>query len=101
MMDKCAEGPVNEVQPVSYFYTDLPFSVALTHLKSGHKVARKGWNGKGMWLQLQKPDEHSKMTLPYIYIEYPDGHPAYPNGSRVPWFASQTDLLAEDWAVLN
>jgi hypothetical protein len=37
------------------------------------------------------------MTLPYIYIEYPKGHPAYPNGSRVPWLASQTDLLAEDW----
>ena len=50
-----------------------------------------------MWLCLQVPDEHSKMTLPYIYIEYPVGHPAYPAGSRVPWLASQTDILAEDW----
>jgi hypothetical protein len=73
------------------------FGVALRFLKIGYKVARKGWNGKGMWLLMQRPDEHSKMTLPYIYIEYPDGHPAYPNGSRVPWLASQTAMLAEDW----
>lgn len=45
------------------------------------------------------PNPPVKMTLPYIYIEYPHGHPAYPSGSRVPWLASQTDLLAEDWMV--
>lgn len=73
------------------------FSKALELLKSGNRVARAGWNGKNMWLELQKPDAHSKMTLPYIYIEYPAGHPAYPNGSRVPWLASQTDLLSEDY----
>jgi hypothetical protein len=76
------------------------FGHALELLKDGEKVCRFGWNGKGMWLLLQVPDEHSKMTLPYIYIEYPDGHPAYPAGSRVPWLASQTDLLAEDWMVV-
>lgn len=70
-------------------------------LKQGKKTARFGWNGKNMWLKLQVPDEHSKMTLPYIYIEYPQGHPAYPNGSRVPWLASQTDILAEDWVVVE
>lgn len=73
---------------------------ARKQLMNGDKVRRAGWNGKGMWLSLQIPDEHSKMTLPYIYIEYPEGHPAYPNGSRVPWHASQTDLLAEDWQIV-
>ena len=73
------------------------FALALSLLKSGKRVCREGWNGKGMWLLLQRPDEQSKMTHPYIYIEYPAGHPAYPNGSRVPWLASQTDLLATDW----
>ena len=73
------------------------FGWALEQLKAGRRVMRSGWNGKGMWLVLQVPDEHSKMTLPYIYIEYPVGHPAYPQGSRVPWLASQTDLLASDW----
>lgn len=75
----------------------MNFGQALVWLKKGKAVYRTGWNGKGMWLQLQTPDANSKMTLPYIYIEYPKGHPAYPNGSRVPWLASQTDLLAEDW----
>lgn len=76
------------------------FSAALDMLKAGQRAARQGWNGKGMWIVLQRPDTHSKMTLPYLFIEYPAGHPAYPQGSRVPWLASQTDLLAEDWVVL-
>lgn len=70
---------------------------AIELLKRGKTVRRTGWNGKNMWLALQRPDAHSKMTLPYIYIEYPVGHPAYPSGSRVPWLASQTDILANDW----
>ncbi len=76
------------------------FSDAIRLLKAGRRVCRSGWNGKGMWLLLQRPDENSKMTHPYVYIEYPVGHPAYPNGSRIPWLASQTDLLAEDWQVV-
>ncbi len=76
------------------------FSFALQHLKDGGRVARSGWNGKGMWLQMQRPDEYSKMTLPYIYIEYPAGSAPYPHGSRVPWLASQTDLLSDDWILL-
>jgi hypothetical protein len=76
------------------------FGIAIRHLKEGKRVAREGWNGKGMWLAIQSPDEHSKMTHPYIYIEYPVGHAAYPKGSRVPWLASQTDLLCQDWFVV-
>lgn len=72
---------------------------AIKQMHQGLSVRRSGWNGKGMWLKLQVPDENSKMTLPYIYIEYPEGHAAYPSGCRVPWLASQTDLLATDWEV--
>lgn len=77
----------------------MDFGEALKALKAGHEVCRDGWNGKGMWLELQVPDAGSKMTLPYIYIEYPKGHVAYSEGSRVPWLASQTDMLAEDWRI--
>lgn len=77
----------------------MDFGWALEQLKAGNSVQRSGWNGKGMWLKLQVPDAHSKMTLPYIYIEYPVGHVAYPAGSRVPWLASQTDLLSVDWML--
>jgi len=76
------------------------FGWALDQLREGRVVYRDGWNGKGMWLKLQIPDENSKMTLPYIYIEYPQGHQSYPNGCRVPWLASQTDLLSNDWRSL-
>ena len=41
------------------------FGKAIQKLKEGKKVARTGWNGKGIYLELQRPDEHSKMTLPY------------------------------------
>lgn len=68
----------------------LDFGLALVALKRGGKVARAGWNGKGMWLALQTPDESSKMTLPYIYMKTVDD-------KLVPWLASQTDMLAEDW----
>ena len=79
---------------------EMSFSHALEAVKQGKKIARKGWNGKNMWIELQAPYEQSEMSLPYLYIEYPAGHPAYPQGSRVPWLASQTDMLADDWFIV-
>jgi len=79
----------------------MDFQYALTALKEGQKVSRSGWNGKGMCLKMQVPDENSKMTLPYIYIEYPVDHIAFPKGCRVPWLASQTDLLSDDWGIVD
>lgn len=70
------------------------FGYAIGYLKIGRKVARQGWNGKGMWLELQTPTENSKMTLPYIYMKTADDQ-------LVPWLASQTDMLAEDWRVVE
>lgn len=68
----------------------MTFSVALECLKEGRKMARKGWNGRSMWLKLQKPDENSLMTVGYLFMKTADGE-------LVPWAASQTDMLAEDW----
>lgn len=68
------------------------FSDALAHVKNGAAISRKGWNGKGLVVKAQFPDANSKMTLPYLYIEYPDG-------KRCPWLASQTDIMADDWDV--
>lgn len=81
----------------------MNFGQALEALKSGQKVARKGWNGKGIYIELQNPDEHSKMTLPYIYIVtngLVTDNPDAPKGV-VPWLASQTDMLAEDWCIVE
>lgn len=72
----------------------MNFSQALEAIKSGNRVARQGWNGRGMWVHLQRPDEHSKMQRPYIYMCPVDG-------ALVPWVASQSDLLAEDWGIIE
>jgi len=58
------------------------------------KMARVGWNGEGMHIEMQRPDEHSKMTRPYIFMKTADG-------DLVPWVASQSDLLAMDWVVVG
>ena len=68
------------------------FSEALRRLKDGAKLCRTGWNGKGMWIAAQFPDAHSKMSLPYLYMKTADD-------KLVPWLASQTDILAEDWMI--
>jgi len=65
---------------------------AVKELWNGNRVTRSGWNGKGMYLELQRPDRDSKMTLPYVFI-YTVG------GYLVPWVCSQTDLLATDWEL--
>ena len=56
----------------------------------GGRFARAGWNGKNQWIELQVPDKYSKMTLPYIFMKNVQG-------DLVPWLASQTDMLADDW----
>lgn len=77
----------------------MTFGLALECLKKGMHICRAGWNGKGMWLELQRPDAHSKMTLPYVFLNYPADAQNTP-GARVPWLASQTDMLAEDWKIV-
>ena len=69
------------------------FGDALRLLYGGFKVTRDGWNGWGMWIKLQVPYNHSKMTLPYIYMSTEDKR-------LVPWIASQSDILAHDWMLV-
>ena len=85
------------------FYTTTDFSNALHAIKAGNKVARSEWNGKGIFIKLQSPDSQSKMTHPYIYIDTTGLQSDNPDAPRslVPWLASQTDLLANDWVVVD
>lgn len=84
----------------------MNFGEALDRLKAGLKVARVGWNGKGMHLRLVEPyvdfkinDAHIEdrgiegTLLPWIGMKTADN-------KFVPWLASQTDLLSEDWAIV-
>lgn len=72
----------------------MDFGTALAQLKNGRRVSRVGWNGKNMFVEMQVPDEHSKMRRPYLYMSPVDG-------DLVPWVASQSDLLAEDWVTVD
>jgi len=79
------------------------FGWAIERLKDGAKVARRGWNGKGIFIELQVPDEHSKMSHPYTFIDTTGLESNNPDAKRnlVPWLASQTDMLAEDWEEIG
>lgn len=88
------------------------FEVALISLKAGQRVTRAGWNGKGMWLAMVPGHEWlvqndgaptrgiariaglNYRTLPWIGMKTADD--AY-----VPWLASQSDLLADDWRLVT
>ena len=74
----------------------VTFSCALDAVKNGFSIQRTGWNGKGLFVKLFSVE--NPMTLPFLYIEYPEDDKNNP-GARVPWVASQTDILAEDWLI--
>lgn len=85
---------------------NLSFSEALLLCKFGGKITRVGWNGKGLWIESQYPDETSKNTRPYLFINTPANSTAQfgEDGSiphRVPWFPSQTDMFAIDWETVE
>jgi Protein of unknown function (DUF2829) len=91
---------------------NLTFGEALRALKQGKRVSRAGWNGKGMWLSLTpgatvRADNfwsgHNRAfaaanggaaeVQPYITMKTAQD-------KIVPWLASQSDMLDEDWEVL-
>lgn len=87
----------------------LSFSVALDAIKGGHRVARTGWNGKGMFIY-HVPANRYKVTSiaakAFFGAEAMVPYGAYvamktADGTVVPWPCSQTDMLAEDWEIVS
>lgn len=87
----------------------MTFGHALEYLKRGEKVARAGWNGKGMFLFLVNGSQFQVNRAPLLGI-YPEGttinyRPHIDmktvDGEIVPWVCSQSDALAEDWSVVT
>ena len=84
---------------------DMTFGTALELLKKGYKVARSGWNGRGMFL-LYIPSEKWGV-IDKIALGIPEGNllpwigMKAADGKFVPWLASQTDMLAEDWVIIE
>ena len=89
----------------------IDFSAALREVKKGKKIARKGWNGKNMFVVYQKGYPNgipcNKQTAeawgmnegdlficnPYLQIKYA-------NGSHSMWVPSINDVLADDWYII-
>lgn len=83
------------------------FGGAVAHLKSGLKVSREGWNGKGMYLYYVPANSYPAVTDVAKaefgeMVEYRDYIALKTvQGNIVPWVASQTDILAEDWYIVD
>lgn len=85
------------------------FGQAIEEIKSGRKCWRKGWNGKDMFVFLV-PGSTFQVNRPPLLGIYPEGttinYHAHidmrtADGQIVPWLASQTDMLAEDWCSVG
>lgn len=90
----------------------MDFGKAIEALKQGKKVARKGWNGKGMFLVLQPGSEVKGLDMRnYLAREYYSNSlvkiaphidlKATDDTYVVGWLASQTDMLSEDWEIVE
>ena len=87
----------------------MDFGKALEKLKEGKKVRRKGWNGKGMFIYYVPKGEYKPYTEIAEQLVNENGLVEYGayiaiktvQGNVVPWLASQTDILAEDWEVVE
>ena len=93
-----------EVAPRQAPVRGVNFGIALAAAKAGAKITRHGWNGKGMWLRHFDPYTDTQFRvreepsaegtwLPFLIMKTADN-------KLVPWLASQTDILADDWQVI-
>ena len=105
--EEAFEEIYEEIQPA---HDGFFFGQALRRLALGDCVKRRGWNGKGMYLFLVDGDAVSQAL--YNYLDDPDNtknntsvrdaiYMLTADNQLVPWVASQTDLLAEDWVVVE
>ena len=87
----------------------MTFGLAIEAMKKGHKVARKGWNGKEMFLYYVPANRYTALTDAAKEIAGDDGKVEYTayvaiktvQGNVCPWLASQADVLGEDWYIVE
>lgn len=85
---------------------NLTFSLAIEALKKGLKVARKGWNGKGQYIELATNISYVNAGDEIINCNHDAiGNKAIAfvgtSGVQMGWLASQADMLAEDWCIVE
>lgn len=109
--------PKAQFEEVSRPIDGMTFGMAIDAMKHGRRVARKGWNGKGMWLCIPLVDGPKEIPVTGIWGK-PNAEYAEQNGGKVTvvpyitmkaadgtivmgWLASQTDMLSEDWCIVE
>ena len=109
--------PKKEFEDVSRPCDGMTFGMAIEAMKRGKKVARRGWNGKGMWLCVPLCDGPTEIPATRVWGK-PNAEYAERNGGMVKimpyvtmkaadgsivmgWLASQTDMLSEDWCIVE
>ena len=86
---------------------DLPFGCALEEAKGGARIARKGWNGKGQYVFLVKDIEfHTDADLSAyedhgIFVHDALAIKTSAEQVQVGWLASQSDMLSDDWYIVE
>lgn len=89
--------------------TNMKFGEAIEELKNGCKITRTGWNGKGMFLYYVPANSYPAQTgvaKAYFGEDAKVPYRAYiamktVDEDVVVWTASQTDVLAEDWTIVD
>ncbi len=85
---------------------NMTFGIAIEMIKRGFKVARKGWNGKKQYIQLATAISYKSMDGDVVNCEHESiGNKAIAfvgtSGVQMGWLASQADMLAEDWVIVE
>lgn len=76
----------------SYRKKNVPFGIALEAVKKGKGMRLPKWS-EDVVIRCQFPDEHSKMTAPYLYVESRFG--------RVPWKETMIELMSDEWLIVE
>lgn len=91
----------------AYRPTDcMSFGLAIEAAKKGFKIARRGWNGKGQYVELAKSISYSRPGGEIINVDHRAiGNQAFAfvgtSGVQMGWLASQADMLADDWEIVK
>jgi hypothetical protein len=100
-------SPVKQFDKANRKTAGMTFGLAIEAMRKGHKVQRAGWNGKGMWVALSSaktshwiPESDGKVKR--TFSESPYFCMKTANGDLQPgWLASQSDMLAFDWSIVE
>lgn len=91
----------------AYRLTDgMSFGLAIEAAKKGHKIARRGWNGKGQYIELAHSISYVTADLRVINCNHDSiGNKAFAfvgtSGVQMGWLATQSDMLADDWCIVE